>query len=53
MLFRLRVRSVRQSITLSIFPAFSVFCLGENFKWNHGAASHPSQLRRFSFLRKW
>jgi uncharacterized protein (DUF486 family) len=36
------IETIQEVITLSIFPVFSVFYLGESFKWNHGVASHFS-----------
>ena len=31
-----QLKTIQEIITLSIFPVFSVFYLGERFKWNHG-----------------
>src|SRR6266436_3875585 len=31
-----QLKTIQEIITLSIFPVFSIFYLGDKFKWNHG-----------------
>jgi uncharacterized protein len=31
-----QLKTIQEIITLSIFPVFSVFYLGDRFKWNYG-----------------
>src|SRR5690242_5670681 len=32
-----QLKTIQEIITLSIFPVFSIFYLGDRFKWNYGA----------------
>ena len=34
--FTAQLKTIQEIITLSIFPVFSVFYLGDEFKWNYG-----------------
>src|SRR5438445_5902668 len=44
-----QLKTIQEIITLSIFPVFSVFYLGDRFKWNYGVGFASLWPRRSLF----
>jgi uncharacterized protein len=48
-----QLKTIQEIITLSIFSVFSVFYLGERFKWNHGVGFALVAAAAFFLFHKW
>lgn len=48
-----QLKTIQEIITLSIFPVFSVFYLGDRFKWNHGVGFAFIVAAAFFIFHKW
>jgi uncharacterized protein len=48
-----QLKVIQEIITLSIFPVFSVFYLGDRFKWNHGVGFALIVGAAFFLFHKW
>lgn len=48
-----QLKVIQEIITLSIFPVFSVFYLGDRFKWNHGVGFALIVAAAFFLFHKW
>ena len=48
-----QLKTIQEIITLSIFPVFSVFYLGDRFKWNYGAGFALIVAAAFFIFHKW
>jgi len=48
-----QLKVIQEIITLSIFPVFSVFYLGDRFKWNHGVGFALIMGAAFFLFHKW
>ena len=48
-----QLKTIQEIITLSIFPVFSVFYLGDKFKWNHGVGFAFIVVAAFFVFHKW
>jgi hypothetical protein len=48
-----QLKTIQEIITLSIFPVFSIFYLGEKFKWNFGVGFALIVAAAFFIFRKW
>src|SRR5260370_33153693 len=47
-----QLKTIQEIITLSIFPVFSIFCLGDHFKSNYGVGFSLLWRQRFLFFQK-
>jgi uncharacterized protein (DUF486 family) len=47
------LKTMQEIITLSIFPVFSMFYLGERFKWNFGVGFLLIVAAAFFIFHKW
>ena len=45
--------TIQEIITLSIFPVFSIFYLGDRFKWNYGVGFARIVAAAFFVFHKW
>jgi uncharacterized protein len=48
-----QLKVIQEIITLSIFPIFSIFYLGDRFKWNHGVGFALIVAAAFFLFHKW
>ncbi len=48
-----QLKTIQEIITLVVFSFFSVFYLGENFKWNHAVGFILLVLAAFFIFKKW
>lgn len=48
-----QLKTIQEIITLSIFPVFSIFYLGDRFKWNHGVGFAFIVAAAFFIFHKW
>ncbi len=48
-----QLKTIQEIITLSIFPVFSVFYLGDRFKWNYGVGFALIVAASFFIFHKW
>ena len=48
-----QLKTIQEIITLSIFPVFSVFYLGDKFKWNFGVGFALIVAAAFFIFHKW
>ena len=48
-----QLKVIQEIITLSIFPVFSFFYLGDRFKWNHGVGFALIVGAAFFLFHKW
>jgi len=48
-----QLKTIQEIITLSIFPVFSVFYLGDKFKWNYGVGFGFIVVAAFFMFHKW
>ncbi len=48
-----QLKTIQEIITLSIFPVFSVFYLGDRFKWNYGIGFALIVAASFFIFHKW
>src|SRR3981081_2741552 len=48
-----QMKTIQEIITLSIFPVFSVFYLGDKFKWNYGVGFAFIVIVAFFIFHKW
>jgi uncharacterized protein len=48
-----QLKTIQEIITLSIFPAFSIFYLGDRFKWNYGVGFAFIVAAAFFIFHKW
>lgn len=48
-----QLKTIQEIITLSIFPVFSIFYLGEKFKWNFGVGFVLIVVAAFFIFHKW
>lgn len=48
-----QLKTIQEIITLSIFPVFSVFYLGDRFKWNYGVGFAFIVAAAFFIFHKW
>jgi len=48
-----QLKMIQEIITLSIFPVFSVFYLGDRFKWNYGVGFALIVAAAFFIFHKW
>jgi uncharacterized protein (DUF486 family) len=48
-----QLKTIQEIITLSIFPVFSVFYLGDKFKWNQGVGFAFIVAAAFFIFHKW
>ena len=48
-----QLKTIQEIITLSIFPVFSIFYLGDKFKWNHGVGFAFIVAAAFFIFHKW
>jgi uncharacterized protein len=48
-----QLKTIQEIITLSIFPVFSMFYLGERFKWNYGVGFFLIVAAAFFIFHKW
>jgi len=48
-----QLKTIQEIITLSIFPVFSVFYLGDRFKWNYGVGFGLIVAAAFFIFHKW
>jgi len=47
------LKTIQEIITLSIFPVFSIFYLGDRFKWNYGVGFVLMVAAAFFIFHKW
>jgi hypothetical protein len=47
------LKTIQEIITLSIFPVFSIFYLGDRFKWNYGVGFALIVAAAFFIFHKW
>lgn len=48
-----QLKTIQEIITLSIFPVFSIFYLGDPFKWNYGVGFAFIVAAAFFIFHKW
>jgi len=48
-----QLKTIQEIITLSIFPVFSIFYLGDRFKWNYGVGFALIVAAAFFIFRRW
>ena len=48
-----QLKTIQEIITLSIFPVFSMFYLGDRFKWNYGVGFLLIVAAAFFIFHKW
>jgi len=48
-----QLKTIQEIITLSIFPVFSIFYLGNRFKWNYGVGFALIVASAFFIFHKW
>lgn len=48
-----QLKTIQEIITLSIFPVFSIFYLGDRFKWNYGVGFAFIVAAAFFIFHKW
>jgi uncharacterized protein len=48
-----QLKTIQEIITLSIFPVFSIFYLGDRFKWNYGVGFTLIVAASFFVFHKW
>jgi len=48
-----QLKTIQEIITLPIFPVFSVFYLGDRFKWNYGVGFALIVAAAFFIFHKW
>lgn len=48
-----QLKTIQEIITLSIFPVFSIFYLGDRFKWNYGVGFALIVTASFFIFHKW
>jgi uncharacterized protein len=48
-----QLKTIQEIITLSIFPVFSIFYLGDRFKWNYGLGFVLIVAAAFFIFHKW
>ncbi len=48
-----QLKTIQEIITLSIFPVFSIFYLGDRFKWNYGVGFALIEAAAFFIFHKW
>jgi len=48
-----QLKTIQEIITLSIFPVFSIFYLGDRFKWNYGVGFVLIVAAAFFIFHKW
>ena len=48
-----QLKVIQEVITLAVFRAFSVLCLGEKLKWNCGAGANVPGSRALLRLHRW
>ncbi|PYU15995.1 MAG: hypothetical protein DMG37_03775 [Acidobacteria bacterium] len=48
-----QLKTIQEIITLSIFPVFSMFYLGDRFKWNYGVGFALIVAAAFFIFHKW
>jgi uncharacterized protein (DUF486 family) len=48
-----QLKTIQEIITLSIFPVFSIFYLGDRFKWNYGVGFALIVAASFFVFHKW
>ncbi len=48
-----QLKTIQEIITLSIFPVFSMFYLGDRFKWNYGVGFTLIVAAAFFIFHKW
>jgi len=48
-----QLKTIQEIITLSIFPVFSIFYLGDRFKWNYGVGFALIVAAAFFIFHKW
>jgi uncharacterized protein (DUF486 family) len=48
-----QLKTIQEIITLSIFPVFSIFYLGDRFKWNYGVGFALIVAAAFFVFHKW
>jgi hypothetical protein len=48
-----QLKTIQEIITLSIFPVFSVFYLGDRFKWNYAVGFALIVAAAFFIFHKW
>ena len=48
-----QLKTIQEIITLSIFPVFAIFYLGDRFKWNYGVGFVPIAAASFFIFHKW
>ena len=48
-----QLKTIQEIVTLSIFPVFSIFYLGDRFKWNDGVGFVLGVAAAFFIFHKW
>jgi uncharacterized protein len=48
-----QLKTIQEIITLTIFPVFSVFYLGDKFKWNYGVGFASIVAAAFFIFHRW
>ncbi|HEX8764947.1 MAG TPA: DMT family protein [Candidatus Acidoferrum sp.] len=48
-----QLKTIQEIITLSIFPVFSIFYLGDRFTWNYGVGFAFMVAAAFFIFHKW
>jgi uncharacterized protein (DUF486 family) len=48
-----QLKTIQEIIRLSIFPVFSVFCLGDKFTWNYAVGFAFIVVAAFFMFHKW
>ena len=48
-----QLKTIQEIITLSIFPVFSMFYLGDRFKWNYGVGFALIVAAAFFIFHRW
>jgi uncharacterized protein len=48
-----QLKTIQEIITLSIFPVFSIFYLGDRLKWNYGVGLALIVAAAFFIFHKW
>ena len=48
-----QLKTIQEIIILSVFPVFSVFYLGDKFKWNYGVGFVFIVIAAFFIFHKW
>lgn len=48
-----QLKTIQEILTLSIFPVFSIFYLGDRFKWNYGVGFAFIVAASFFIFHKW